>query len=42
MAWQDDWANNEGWRLQRDYEASYAQCTGENVYHARVLNRPGS
>ena len=42
MAWQNNWANNEGWRQSQDYQASYAQCTGHNTYHARVLNRPGS
>ena len=42
MAWQNNWANNEGWRQTQDYQASYAQCTGHNTYHARVLNRPGS
>ena len=42
MAWQNNWANNQGWRQTQDYQASYAECTGHNTYHARVLNRPGS
>lgn len=42
MAWQNALANEEGWRLRQDYETSYADCIGDNVYHARVLNRPGS
>ena len=42
MAWQNSWANDEGWRQTQDYQAAYAQCTGHNAYHATVLNRPGS
>lgn len=42
MAWQNAQANNEGWRMRADYEASYADCIGENVYSGEVLNRPGS
>lgn len=35
-------ANNEGWRQREAYQTSYASCTGQNVYFAEVLNRPGS
>ncbi len=42
MAWQNNMANEQGWRQRQDYEVSYAACTGDNAYHARVLNRPGS
>ena len=42
MARQNNLANNEGWRQRLAYETSYADCTGENVYYAEVLNRPGS
>lgn len=42
MAWQDNLANNEGWRTRADYMTSYADCIGDNVYYAEVLNRPGS
>jgi hypothetical protein len=42
MARQNELANNEGWRQRLAYETSYADCTGENVYYAEVLNRPGS
>jgi hypothetical protein len=42
MAWQNATANNDGWRVQQDYETSYANCIGNNVYHAKVINRPGS
>jgi len=42
MAWQDSLANAEGWRNRLDYETSYAECIGDNVYYAEVLNRPGS
>ena len=40
MAYQNTFANEEGWRQRRDYNTSYADCTGENVYHVQVLNRP--
>jgi hypothetical protein len=40
MAYQNDMANNEGWRRRADYERSYAECTGENVFHMQVLHRP--
>lgn len=40
MAWQNAMANDGGWRQRQDYYNSYAQCTGENVYQGRVLNRP--
>ena len=42
MARQNNLANNEGWRQRLAYETSYAECGGENVYYAEVLNRPGS
>ncbi|TNF84301.1 MAG: hypothetical protein EP301_10845 [Gammaproteobacteria bacterium] len=42
MAWQNEQANEEGWRNRMDYETSYAACTGDNAYYGRVLNRPGS
>ncbi len=42
MAWQNNVANNEGWRMRVDYETSYADCIGNNVYQMQVLNRPGS
>ena len=42
MAWQNATANDEGWRRRQDYETSYADCIGENVYYVEVLNRPGS
>jgi hypothetical protein len=42
MAWQNNVANNDGWRNREDYETSYAQCVGDNVYYTEVLNRPGS
>ena len=42
MTWQNGMANNEGWRARADYESAYASCTGTNVYHARVVHRPGS
>ena len=42
MAWQNATANEEGWRIRQDYETSYANCIGENVYYVEVLNRPGS
>ncbi len=40
FAWQNALANEQGWRQRLDYETSYANCTGDNAYHARVLNRP--
>jgi hypothetical protein len=42
MAWQNNLANNGGWRMREDYMTSYASCSGDNVYYAEVLNRPGS
>jgi hypothetical protein len=39
---QNNLANEEGWRRREDYNAVYAQCGGENVYYAEVVNRPGS
>ena len=41
MAWQNGTANDGGWRLRQDYETSYADCIGENVYAVEVLHRPG-
>jgi len=40
FAWQNAMANEQGWRQRQDYETSYASCTGDNAYHAKVLNRP--
>ena len=40
FAWQDQMSNNQGWRNRLDYETSYADCTGDNAYVGRVLNRP--
>ena len=40
MASQNALANQEGWRQRAAYYTSYADCTGENVYQAEVLNRP--
>ena len=40
MAWQNGMANEGGWRRRQEYYRGYAQCTGENAYTARVLNRP--
>jgi hypothetical protein len=40
MAYQNGIANQEGWRMIQDYNASYASCTGDNAYYVTVLNRP--
>ncbi|MGI9325440.1 MAG: hypothetical protein ACR2PZ_09500 [Pseudomonadales bacterium] len=40
MAYQNALANGGGWRQRQDYNASYATCTGENVYAGQILNRP--
>ena len=40
QAYMNNYANNEGWRGRVAYEASYASCTGQNVYFAEVLHRP--
>jgi hypothetical protein len=40
MAAQNALANEEGWRNRADYYASYASCSGENVYAMEVLHRP--
>ena len=42
MAFQNDFVNNDGWRRRVEYEANVANCGGENVYYAEVLNRPGA
>ena len=42
MAYQNAISNEGGWRQRMDYMTSYADCIGENVYSARVLNRPGT
>jgi len=41
MAYQNGLANNEGWRNRLDYETSYAECVGDNVYYGQVLHRVG-
>ena len=41
-SYRDAFANNEGWRQRESYESTLASCTGENVYFAQVLNRPGA
>jgi hypothetical protein len=41
-AYMNNYANNEGWRQREAYQTSYASCSGQNVYFAEVLNRPGS
>ena len=41
QAYMNNYANNEGWRARVAYETSYASCTGQNVYFAEVLHRPG-
>lgn len=40
MASQNVLVNEEGWRRREDYFTLYASCTGPNVYHVEVLNRP--
>tara|TARA_B100000965_G_scaffold385341_1_gene386448 strand:+ start:758 stop:1570 length:813 start_codon:yes stop_codon:yes gene_type:complete len=35
-------ANEGGWQLRADYYASYANCTGTNVYQQTVVSRPAS
>ena len=41
QAYMNNYANNQGWRARVAYETSYASCTGQNVYFAEVLHRPG-
>ena len=41
-AYMNNYANNDGWRQRESYQTSYATCTGQNVYFAEVLNRPGA
>ncbi len=40
MARENAMGNEEGWRRREDYNTSYADCIGENVYQVQVLNRP--
>lgn len=42
MLSRDTFANGGGWQRRAAYEASYATCTGSNVYQAEVLHVPGS
>lgn len=42
QAYLNNYSNGEGWRNRVAYETSYAACSGQNVYFAEVLNRPGN
>ena len=35
-------ANEGGWKLREDYYASYASCSGANVYQQTVISRPAN
>ena len=42
QAYLNNYSNGEGWRNRVAYETSYATCSGQNVYFAKVLNRPAN
>ena len=42
MRYEDQVANENGWRQREAYYQNFAECTGTNVYRQGVINRPSS
>ena len=42
MRYENQVANEDGWRRREAYYQNFAECTGTNVYRQEVINRPSS